>query len=213
MNKISKNEKGFTVVEGLLIVLVLAVIGFGGYYVWHTQHKTKPVAVTTSSSTKPATTAKTTTTAPTSTTKYLQVTQLGVELPLATGIDDLIYNYIPNDDTDSTPGSTLTFSTTSLDNISSACEPSTTQDVASGFGIVYVKTSPLPASDVSTTGSPNDEQVVLYSHVNGYYLYWQSSTSGCDTNSQGVVNQSAQTLFNQQLPLFQAALKNAQAIN
>lgn len=29
-----KNQKGFTLVEGLLIVLVLLVIGFGGYNVW-----------------------------------------------------------------------------------------------------------------------------------------------------------------------------------
>jgi len=36
-----KNSKsGFTVVEALLIILVLAVVSFGGYYVWHSQHKT-----------------------------------------------------------------------------------------------------------------------------------------------------------------------------
>lgn len=35
-----KYQKGFTVVEGLLIVLVLAVVGFGGYYVWN-QNKDK----------------------------------------------------------------------------------------------------------------------------------------------------------------------------
>jgi type II secretory pathway pseudopilin PulG len=30
-------QKGFTLVEGLLIVLVLSVIGFAGYYVWNQQ--------------------------------------------------------------------------------------------------------------------------------------------------------------------------------
>lgn len=30
-----KNQKGFTLVEGLLIVLIMAVIGFGGYTVWN----------------------------------------------------------------------------------------------------------------------------------------------------------------------------------
>lgn len=34
-----KNSKGFTLVETLLVILVLAVIGFGGYYVWQNQHK------------------------------------------------------------------------------------------------------------------------------------------------------------------------------
>lgn len=35
----SKNtlQKGFTLVEGLLIILVIAIIGFGGYYVWQNQ--------------------------------------------------------------------------------------------------------------------------------------------------------------------------------
>lgn len=32
-----KNQKGFTLVEGLLIALVTAVIGFGGYYVYSQQ--------------------------------------------------------------------------------------------------------------------------------------------------------------------------------
>jgi hypothetical protein len=47
MNKISKNQKGFTAVEGLLIILTLAVIGFGGYYVYHTNHKAKTASLST----------------------------------------------------------------------------------------------------------------------------------------------------------------------
>jgi hypothetical protein len=40
MNKIFKNQKGFTAVEGLLIVLTLVVIGAVGYMVYHNDHKT-----------------------------------------------------------------------------------------------------------------------------------------------------------------------------
>lgn len=36
-----KNQKGFTLVESLLVILILAVIGFAGYYVWHSQHSSK----------------------------------------------------------------------------------------------------------------------------------------------------------------------------
>ncbi|HUD07029.1 MAG TPA: hypothetical protein VMR34_04020 [Candidatus Saccharimonadales bacterium] len=65
MIKLNKNSNGFTVVEGLLIVLVIALIGFGGYYVWHTQHKTSPAKTTTSTSTKSTSPSSTkTTTAP-----------------------------------------------------------------------------------------------------------------------------------------------------
>lgn len=31
------NQKGFTLIEGLLMLLVVSVIGFGGYYVWQNQ--------------------------------------------------------------------------------------------------------------------------------------------------------------------------------
>ncbi|PJE65465.1 hypothetical protein COU91_01495, partial [Candidatus Saccharibacteria bacterium CG10_big_fil_rev_8_21_14_0_10_47_8] len=34
-----KNQKGFTLIESLLVVLILAVVGFAGYYVWHTRHE------------------------------------------------------------------------------------------------------------------------------------------------------------------------------
>jgi hypothetical protein len=46
VNIVRNNESGFTVVEGLLTVLVLAVIGFGGYYVYHSQHKSTLVTNT-----------------------------------------------------------------------------------------------------------------------------------------------------------------------
>jgi len=32
-----KTQSGFALIEGLLIILILAVIGFGGYYVWNSQ--------------------------------------------------------------------------------------------------------------------------------------------------------------------------------
>ena len=53
-----KSQKGFAILEGLLIILILAVVGFGGYYVWHNQQsKTKPAsaAQTTSQKTTDAT--------------------------------------------------------------------------------------------------------------------------------------------------------------
>ena len=36
----NKRQSGFALLEGLLIILILAIIGFGGYYVWHTQQQT-----------------------------------------------------------------------------------------------------------------------------------------------------------------------------
>lgn len=51
MKEISKNQKGFTVVEGLLILLILAVIAAVGYMVYHNDHKTKMASKNTTTST------------------------------------------------------------------------------------------------------------------------------------------------------------------
>jgi len=39
-------QKGFTLVEGLLIVLIMSVIGFAGYIVWNNQRDDEPVETT-----------------------------------------------------------------------------------------------------------------------------------------------------------------------
>jgi len=50
MNKISKNQKGFTLVEVLLIILILVVIGAVGYFVYHNEHSVKPASNTSNAS-------------------------------------------------------------------------------------------------------------------------------------------------------------------
>lgn len=63
MGKISKSEQGFSVVEALLIVLILVVIGFVGWYVKHasdTSYDTYNKA-TASDSAAPSVTKKSTT--------------------------------------------------------------------------------------------------------------------------------------------------------
>jgi Tfp pilus assembly protein PilE len=50
MNKISKNQEGFTMVEALLIILILVVIGGVGYMVYHNQKNNTASKTTTNSS-------------------------------------------------------------------------------------------------------------------------------------------------------------------
>ncbi len=47
-----RNQKGFAPVEVILVILVLVAVGFGGYYVWHTNHKPKATTSAASSATK-----------------------------------------------------------------------------------------------------------------------------------------------------------------
>jgi Tfp pilus assembly protein PilV len=52
VGKLKNSQKGFTAVEGLLIVLILVVIGAVGYMVYHNDHKTKTLNASTSASTQ-----------------------------------------------------------------------------------------------------------------------------------------------------------------
>jgi len=89
VGKLQKNQKGFTAVEGLLIVLILVVIGAVGYMVYHNDHKTKTVTTTNTSANKPATTAKTSATMTTQPTqKYITISAWGVRVPYS-GSDTL----------------------------------------------------------------------------------------------------------------------------
>lgn len=55
------SQSGFALIEGLVVVLILVIIGFGGYYVWHTQHNSKSTTSATTTSTKSTISSKTTT--------------------------------------------------------------------------------------------------------------------------------------------------------
>lgn len=39
----NKNQNGIALIESLLIVLILVIVGFAGYYVWNTQHQNNKV--------------------------------------------------------------------------------------------------------------------------------------------------------------------------
>jgi Tfp pilus assembly protein PilE len=61
MRKLSKEQKGFTLVESLLIVLILVVIGGVGYMVYHNNHKTSSTTNTASKTTISSSSNKSTT--------------------------------------------------------------------------------------------------------------------------------------------------------
>jgi len=44
---IKKSQAGFTLVEALIIILILVVVGFGGYYIWQAQQKPSSTSATT----------------------------------------------------------------------------------------------------------------------------------------------------------------------
>lgn len=49
-----KNQKGLALIETLLIILILVIIGFGGYYVWHSQKQSNSTLSTAASTSQAA---------------------------------------------------------------------------------------------------------------------------------------------------------------
>ncbi len=76
-------QRGFTIVEILLALLVVAALAFGGYYVWHTHQTTKPANTSSNQTTK--------STASTTKSSQFVFKELGVQITLPDSLKDLSY--------------------------------------------------------------------------------------------------------------------------
>ncbi len=85
MSQKELNQTGFTLVEGLLIVIALALVVFTGYYVWHTQHQTNKTLDTAIRSSEGNSSS-------TPTGKKFQFKELGVQFVLPSSLKGLTYN-------------------------------------------------------------------------------------------------------------------------
>lgn len=83
-----KTQSGFALVESLLIILILVIIGFGGYYVWHSQKQTNKTLDTAATTSQKAASAAASNT---SSQKYLTIKEWGVKVPLTDADSDAYY--------------------------------------------------------------------------------------------------------------------------
>jgi hypothetical protein len=95
-----KNQKGFSALEGLLIVVIVGMLGGVGWYVWHSQQQVdKTYFQTSNSSVRPRPKISSTTSPQSSTNKedpnkdYLVIKEWGVKLPMADA-DKVSYSYL-----------------------------------------------------------------------------------------------------------------------
>lgn len=72
---------GFGLIEALLIIIAAGIVGFGGYWVWHTQHKTKPATTSSTTDSQNSTSA--------STQQYLTIKEWGVKIKLSSNTPNL----------------------------------------------------------------------------------------------------------------------------
>jgi hypothetical protein len=85
----TKNQKGFSAVEGLLIAVIVCMLGGVGWYVWHSQQQADKAYSQTANSSVALKKASSTNT---SAAKYLVIKEWGVKLPLSS--DDVGANYV-----------------------------------------------------------------------------------------------------------------------
>ncbi len=197
MSKLRNNEKGFGVVEGLLIVAVVVLLGVVGYMVYKNHHKTTTVSATktTTSSTKPATSSTSKSTAPSTTTTpqtaTLKIPELGIQIVnIPSSISDLNYAITGKD---STGGSIAEISTVSLSKLDPSCSP-TGHVSADGTLASYEGT-------YDSSSAPLDNTAFV-KQFNGFWIAYSHPESQCSNTA------STEALHVSQTATFQTLATN-----
>jgi len=191
------NQKGFAAVEAVLIVIVIALVGGSGYFVWRAQKNVNTAynaASKVAQSTPEKVTKKASTTAQTQ--KYLVIEEWGVRMKLSTQLADAYY--VINSDT---PTSAY-LSTRSL----VAAAPDCAADKVSVAAIYRLTDS----EQQQATSNPDSGNIPGNVHIGDYWYGIVSAQAGCFDDS----NNAAKTLWNTTQPRsgFTAAEKTLEAV-
>jgi hypothetical protein len=168
------NQKGFAALESLLILVIIAIIGGVGYYVWHSKKQTKNVA----DSSQLSTIKKSSTVSDNQKTKSsLTIKEWGIKIPLTDQIKDAYYT--PDS---GTLTETFTLRVHSLDG-----EPACT---TSEQMPAYIKR--ISSADLHYLESQHEVSAIPPgADIDGYYYY-----IGIDKEDNCVKNPNNQTLLN-----------------
>jgi hypothetical protein len=171
--------KGKKVLTAVLVAMVAAVVLIAGVRIHTVMHESR----TTSEISKlAATTSPSLSSRPvvTDETAYLNIPELGINIPLSAKIKDLVYTYTPG--TSDSPGS-LNFSTTSLSSTpgGSYCTP--VNDPVGAY-TVYATDQSMAGDTVEVTGQ-------LVADVNGSKIYYKGAQYDCASTESSSLAVSA----------------------
>jgi Tfp pilus assembly protein PilV len=147
MSKLKNSQQGFTTIEILILVLIVAAIGVGGYLV--ANHRTNNKATDNSGTNQ--TIASTT---------VVKLTPLGIQITVPDAIKDITY-YMNNPT--SIPGG-LDISTVSLSSLDAACTANSTKDNASGNAL-GILTSPSTKDSNTVKQIPGNGEGSQYAYI------------------------------------------------
>lgn len=181
----SKNQKGFSAIEGLLIFIIVAIIAGVGWYVWDSNKKTNDIlnnAEKSSGSVARPTTNKKETKIET---QYLVVKEWGIKMPLSSAIADVYYVVSTSSQTNGQPN-TMWLGLKSLDDKGCAAANANTGG-AYPLGAL-LKVSPDETDPVS--GTPykqlNPEGVTLGNYYYAYHSGIKGKTCAPQSTLDGI---------------------------
>jgi type II secretory pathway pseudopilin PulG len=170
------NQKGFTLVEALLVIIAVALVVFVGYYVWHSQKDNNKQATETSKTsqkTSPDQSSKA------KNQKYVTISEWGIKSPYSGKLNitykletDMAaqYVYFTTDDLEAIPDCRLNVSLGGYGNAGTITRYSLTDHVqaedGSDLGVTpaqYITENNLPAGNYVKVGN----YYYFYNHPNG----------------------------------------------
>lgn len=170
------NQKGFTLVEGLLIVLVIAVLGIGGYLVWN-----KNKTVTPAKSDTPATASQSNE----QKSSDLVISQWNVKATVPTALTGVTYTI---------KGNTAALNSDQQKEISNSC--GNELNPQSAWGIVREASGSIMSAD-GTALSDSEAVSTGYEHIGNFFYYRSYPQAGCEneTAKVGTIDSAYKTLF------------------
>lgn len=173
------NQKGFAVVESLLVIVILVLVGFVGYYVWHSNQQTKATldAASKSATSSPS---KIVAKAPTTTQKYFTIKEWGVEAPYN---GSLVFEY--NLAATTSPPAVASVEVKSPTTGDPQCE-----NPSGGRIIRYRSTDEWLDEDGSDSGQTvaqfiQSDNAIPHSKVGDYYYIYLGPQSACSLTPAG----------------------------
>lgn len=181
MNKINKNESGFSAVELILVTAIVVLIGVVGWIVYKNYHKTTAATSTTKSATSTSPSITTTPTTNSATPDLIKIPQLGIEISVPASLEDLTYaTGAENSFGSGTTGTGAWLSTKALAAADANCTASTGANANGGYtggplGVIAKINGTYPTNPTDSSGD-------LVLQESGYYIAYQPSQSACSTS-------------------------------
>ena len=191
-------DSGFSLFETLVVIAIVVVLGLGGWYVYHREHKAKTTADATSQTNTGTTPtqqqANSTTQTPATT--YLDIKEWGVKIPLSSRIQDAYYTVpagISNDE-DGRP-SAVSLGLTSLN---SGCGTVTSDSAGSSNALGSIVRA-LPTDTDPVSGKSYTELDPAGTTIAGYYYGYADAGLKGKTCSDSATVQSIDAAFSSAL--------------